>query len=99
MGIYNADQCDPANAESCFSELANYGMTYPALSFLGLQQTLFPIQLSANPLTELSSVVPDSGEAPLQEPTLGPCSRYTVLDLGHETYHQVLSAESSLTSS
>jgi hypothetical protein len=34
--------------------------------------------MSANPLTELSSVIPDSDEAPMQEPTLGPGIRYTV---------------------
>ena len=42
--------------------------------------------MSANPLIELSSVIPDSDEAPMQEPTLGPCIRYyrTPLDLGYE---------------
>lgn len=40
--------------------------------------------MSANSLTELSSVIPDSDEAPMQEPTLGPCSHYTALDFGHE---------------
>ncbi|KAN0106928.1 hypothetical protein V8E52_010672 [Russula decolorans] len=42
-----------------------------------------PLGLSANSLTELSSVIPDSDKAPMQEPTLA-----MLLGLGHGSYYQ-----------